>query len=564
MLVKTYAAAVNGLQVNTVTVETSVETGQQLILTGLGDEAVRESQSRIRVALKYCNLRFPSRSITINLSPANLRKEGSGFDLPMAIALLAGDEKLPPDHLEEYMMMGELGLDGSLKPIIGALPIAIKAREEGFKGIILPKENSHEAAVVNNLDVYGMTSLTEVIQFLSGNWNDTSLRDYDTRASSLRYGASSSYDTAQAPTIRPAGNDNGNDNGNGKFRPLVIDTRKIFYEQQYNFDLDFADVKGQENVKRALEVAAAGGHNMIMIGPPGSGKSMMAKRLPSILPPLSLAESLETTKIYSVAGKMAPGQSLISQRPFRSPHHTITQTALVGGGTNPSPGEISLAHNGVLFADELPEFNKQTLEVLRQPLEDRKITIARAKYTTDYPCSFMFVASANPCPCGYYGDPTHDCICTPGQRARYMSKISGPLMDRIDIQCEITPVPFKDLSQVKEGEPSSAIRERVIRARKIQEERFANENEKNGKERIHCNAQMTEKMIHKYAKPDEEGMEMLRKAMERFSLSARAYSRILKVARTIADLDGSEQVKSQHIAEAIGYRMLDRGDWAER
>ena len=579
MLVKTYAAAVNGLQVNTVTVETSVETGQQLILTGLGDEAVRESQSRIRVALKYCNLRFPSRSITINLSPANLRKEGSGFDLPMAIALLAGDEKLPPDHLEEYMMMGELGLDGSLKPIIGALPIAIKAREEGFKGIILPKENSHEAAVVNNLDVYGMTSLTEVIQFLSGNDNGNG---NDT----LR------YDTAQAPTIRPAGYDNGN--GNGKFRPLVIDTRKIFYEQQYNFDLDFADVKGQENVKRALEVAAAGGHNMIMIGPPGSGKSMMAKRLPSILPPLSLAESLETTKIYSVAGKMAPGQSLISQRPFRSPHHTITQTALVGGGTNPSPGEISLAHNGVLFADELPEFNKQTLEVLRQPLEDRKITIARAKYTTDYPCSFMFVASANPCPCGYYGDPTHDCICTPGQRARYMSKISGPLMDRIDIQCEITPVPFKDLSQVKEGEPSSAIRERVIRARKIQEERFAKETLRydtrasslrygasssydtaqaptirpagydNGKERIHCNAQMTEKMIHKYAKPDEEGMEMLRKAMERFSLSARAYSRILKVARTIADLDGSEQVKSQHIAEAIGYRMLDRGDWAER
>ena len=557
MLVKTYAAAVNGLQVNTVTVETSVETGQQLILTGLGDEAVRESQSRIRVALKYCNLRFPSRSITINLSPANLRKEGSGFDLPMAIALLAGDEKLPPDHLEEYMMMGELGLDGSLKPIIGALPIAIKAREEGFKGIILPKENSHEAAVVNNLDVYGMTSLTEVIQFLSGNENGNE------NGNGLR----------EAPKHQL---ERKNDNGNGKFRPLVIDTRKIFYEQQYNFDLDFADVKGQENVKRALEVAAAGGHNMIMIGPPGSGKSMMAKRLPSILPPLSLAESLETTKIYSVAGKMAPGQSLISQRPFRSPHHTITQTALVGGGTNPSPGEISLAHNGVLFADELPEFNKQTLEVLRQPLEDRKITIARAKYTTDYPCSFMFVASANPCPCGYYGDPTHDCICTPGQRARYMSKISGPLMDRIDIQCEITPVPFKDLSQVKEGEPSSAIRERVIRARKIQEERFANETEPtpnpslkereqgNGKERIHCNAQMTEKMIHKYAEPDEEGMEMLRRAMERFSLSARAYSRILKVARTIADLDGSEQVKSQHIAEAIGYRMLDRGDWAER
>ena len=577
MLVKTYAAAVNGLQVNTVTVEASVETGEQLILTGLGDEAIRESQSRIRLALKYSNLRFPSRSITINLSPANLRKEGSGFDLPMAIAILAGDEKLPTTLLNDYMMMGELGLDGSLKPIIGALPIAIKAREEGFKGLIVPKENSHEAAVVNNLDVYGMSSLSEVIEFLSENENEN---ENDT----LR------YDTAQAPTIRPAGydngdgngNDNGNDNGNGKFRPLVIDTRKVFYEQQYNYDLDFADVKGQENVKRALEVAAAGGHNLIMVGPPGSGKSMMAKRLPSILPPLSLAESLETTKIYSVAGKMAPGQSLISQRPFRSPHHTITQTALVGGGTNPSPGEISLAHNGVLFADELPEFNKQTLEVLRQPLEDRTITIARAKYTTEYPCSFMFVASANPCPCGYYGDPTHDCICTPGQRARYMSKISGPLMDRIDIQCEITPVPFKDLSQVKEGEPSSAIRERVIRARKIQEERFANENEngnevqgdkvqgdkgtgtKDGKKRIYCNAQMTEKMIHKYAEPDKEGMEMLRMAMERFSLSARAYSRILKVARTIADLAGSERVESAHIAEAIGYRALDRGDWAER
>lgn len=518
MLVKTYAAAVNGLQVNTVAVETSVETGQQLILTGLGDEAVRESLSRIRIALKYNNLRFPSRSITINLSPANLRKEGSGFDLPMAIAILAGDGIIPTDLLEEYMMMGELGLDGKLKPIIGALPIAIKAREEGFKGLIVPKENSHEAAVVNNLDVYGMESLTDVIQFLSGKVT-------------------------------------------GDFHPLIIDTRKVFYEQQCNIDLDFADVKGQENVKRALEVAAAGGHNLIMVGPPGSGKSMMAKRLPGILPPLSLAESLETTKIYSVAGKMTPGQSLIAQRPFRSPHHTITQTAIVGGGTNPSPGEISLAHNGVLFADELPEFSKQTLEVLRQPLEDRKITIARAKYTTEYPCSFMFVASANPCPCGYYGDPTHDCICTPGQRARYMSKISGPLMDRIDIQCEITPVPFKDLSQVKEGEPSSAIRERVIKARKIQEERFANDN---GKERIYCNAQMTEKMIHKYAEPDAESMEMLRIAMQRFSLSARAYSRILKVARTIADLAGSEKVQSVHIAEAIGYRNLDRGDWAER
>ncbi|MBQ9236556.1 MAG: YifB family Mg chelatase-like AAA ATPase [Prevotella sp.] len=519
MLVKTYAAAVNGLNVNTVTVETSVEKGQQLVLSGLGDEAIRESQSRIRTAFKYSGLRFPLQAITINLSPANLRKEGSGFDLPMAIGLLAADEGMPTDHLHEYMLMGELGLDGKLKPVKGALPIAIKAREEGFKGFIVPKENEHEAAVVNNLDVYGMESLIDVVQFLS-------------------------------------------DNSDAK--PLVYDTRKVFYDQQYKFDLDFADVRGQENVKRALEVAAAGGHNLIMVGPPGSGKSMMAKRLPSILPPLSLSESLETTKIYSVAGKMSPGQSLISQRPFRSPHHTITQPALCGGGTNPAPGEISLAHNGVLFCDELPEFSKQTLEVLRQPLEDRKITVARAKYTTEYPCSFMFVASANPCPCGYYGDPTHECICTPGQRHRYMSKISGPLMDRIDIQCEITPVPFDDLSKMSAGEPSEKIRERVIRARKIQEERFSSLPKEEGQGRVFCNAQMSEKMIHQFCEPDEASLEMLRMAMRRFSLSARAYSRILKVARTIADLAGSERVQSMHIAEAIGYRSLDRQDWAER
>ena len=513
MLVKTYSAAVNGLEVNAVTIETSVENGQRIVLSGLGDEAVRESLGRINTAFTYSGYKFPNKAITINLSPANLRKEGSGYDLPIAIGILGANEAIPSEHLHEYMLMGELGLDGRLKPIKGALPIAILARKEKYKGLIVPKENVREAAVVNNLEVYGMQSLIEVIQFLS--------------------------DKSDA-------------------QPLVFDTRKVFFEQQTTSELDFADVKGQENVKRAMEVAAAGGHNLIMVGPPGSGKSMMAKRLPSILPPLSLAESLETTQIHSVAGKLGAEQSLIFQRPFRAPHHTISQVALVGGGSSPQPGEISLAHNGVLFADELPEFNKTTLEVLRQPLEDRKITISRAKYTTEYPCSFMFVASANPCPCGYYGDSTHNCVCTPGQIYRYMSKISGPLMDRIDIQCEIQAVPFAQLSQLKPGEPSSVIRERVIAARKIQEERFR------AYKGIHCNAMMTEKMLHEFAEPDAASLETLRLAMEKFKLSARAYSRILKVARTIADLAGSKNVEMPHIAEAVNYRNLDRGDWAER
>lgn len=513
MLVKLFGAALQGIDASIVTIEVNSSRGIRFFLVGLPDSAVRESHERIHSALQVNGLKFPTCQIIVNMAPADLRKEGTAYDLPLALGMAAIAGHVSADKFSRYLIMGELSLDGSLLPIKGALPIAIAARAQGFEGMIVPRQNAREAAVVNRLQVYGAEKLTDVIDFF---------------------------------------------NGTGRLEPTVVNTREEFYHSQTDFPLDFADVKGQENVKRAFEVAAAGGHNIILIGAPGSGKSMMAKRLPGILPPLSLAESLETTKILSVAGKLKRETSLVTVRPFRSPHHTISSVAMVGGGTNPQPGEISLAHNGILFLDELPEFNRAVLEVLRQPLEDRHITISRAKYTLDYPASFMLVASMNPCPCGYYNHPTRGCVCSPGQVQRYLNRISGPLLDRIDIQCEIQPIPFADISKAEPGESSATIRHRVMAARKIQEERYKEF------KYIHCNAQMTERMLQTYAQPDPASMEMLRLAMERLSLSARAYSRILKVARTIADLAGSEKVLSSHIAEAVGYRNLDRSDWAER
>ena len=510
MLVKVYAAALQGIDATIVTIEVNSSRGIKFFLVGLPDSAVKESHERIISALQVNGYRFPSRQIVVNMAPADIRKEGSAYDLPLAIGILASAGEVSEEKLSKYLIMGELSLDGSLQPIKGALPIAISARGQGYEGFILPKQNAREAAVVNNLNVYGVENIKEVIEFF---------------------------------------------NGERELEPTIVNTREEFYQHQSNFPFDFADVKGQENVKRALEVAAAGGHNVIMIGAPGSGKSMMAKRLPSILPPLSLGESLETTKIHSVAGKLSKNDSLIATRPFRAPHHTISQVAMVGGGSNPQPGEISLAHNGLLFLDELPEFNRSVLEVLRQPLEDRHISISRAKYSLDYPASFMLVASMNPCPCGYYNHPTKACVCNPGQVHRYLNRISGPLLDRFDLQIEIVPVPFEKMAEQKQAENSATIRERVIKARKIQEERFANH------PGIYCNAQMESKLLHQYANPDEKGLNLLRTAMTRLNLSARAYDRILKVARTIADLEASEAIQPNHIAEAISYRNLDREGW---